>query len=372
MDPDSGAPGVTWELGSHYRSQGHAVHYLSFDDMPRWIPSRAASVMFPAFVAWRIRRLAARQPIDVIDASSGDAWIWALGSRGRARARTLLVTRSHGLEHTAHLELLEDARRGNLELSWKYPLYYGGFRLWEVAQSLRGADLSLFCNRADRDYAVRELGVPPQRAKQIVNGMPGSFRDLPFTPHAGHHEKEIRIAQIGSYIPRKGVAYGAAALNRLLKRHPAVGVTFVGSQGPPAAVLDDFDPDVRSQITVIPTFKRDELPSLLEGHQIKLLPTTFEGFSVSLVEAMACGLAPVTTTTPGPTEIVRDGFNGLLVPPRDSEALEHALERLIGDPALLDRLRRGAHETAQTYTWDRIGQDALALYLEAAASKASP
>lgn len=365
MDPDSGAPGVTLELGSQYRSEGHVVHQLSFDDVPDWVPSRAVTLIFPAFVASRIRRLSARQPIDVIDASSGDGWIWAIWARRRSRKRPLLVTRSHGLEHTAHRELEEDARRGNVELSWKYPLYHGGFRLWEVAQSLRRSDLSLFCNRADLDYAVQELGVPRERAKLIVNGIPTSFRDLPFTPSVNGGAKQIRIAQIGSYIPRKGVVYGAAALNRLLRRHPSVGVTFVGSRGPPELVLGDFDPDTRNQVRVMPSFRRDELPSLLSDHQIKLLPTTFEGFSVSLVEAMACGLAPVTTTTPGPMEIVRDGVNGLLVPPRDSESLARALERLIEDRALLDRLRRGARETAQSYTWDRIAKDTLALYREA-------
>jgi glycosyltransferase involved in cell wall biosynthesis len=79
---------------------------------------------------------------------------------------------------------------------------------------------------------------------------------------------------------------------------------------------------------------------------------------------MACGLAPVTTTTPGPMEIVRDGVNGLLVPPRDSEALANALDRLIEEPALLERLRSGAHETAQRYTWERIGDETLQLYRE--------
>jgi glycosyltransferase involved in cell wall biosynthesis len=369
MDPDSGASGVTHELGSLYEAEGHDVHYLSFDDLPRSIGGRAATLLFPAFLARRIRRLESRQPIDVIDASSGDAWIWAIRHRKRARSGPLLVTRSHGLEHTAHLELLEDARRGNVELSWKYPLYYGGFHLWEVARSLRASDLAFFCNRSDLDYAVKKLGVSSQKARVMVNGMSSIFRDLPFRPHADGGREKVRIAQVGSYIPRKGVGYGAAALNRLLKRHPSVAVTFLGTQGPQADVLDDFDPDVRDQVTVTPVFKRAELPSLLEDHQIKLLPTTFEGFSVSLVEAMACGLAPVTTSTPGPMEIVRDGFNGILVPPRDSESLERALERLIEDPALLDRLRRGAHETAQSYTWDRIGKDTLELYREAAESK---
>jgi glycosyltransferase involved in cell wall biosynthesis len=367
MDPNSGAPGVTANLGSYFRSQGHVVHHLSYDDVPRSLGNRGASFLFPAYLAWRIRRLQTRQPIDVIDASSGDLWIWASLPRRRNAGSPLLVTRSHGLEHTADLELREDARRGDVDLSWKYPLYYGGFRLWEVARSLRRSDLDLFLNTADLEYAVTKLGVSRERAKLTVNGLDPRFLSLPLD--LGDEHDEIRIAQVGSYIPRKGIAYGAAALDQVLRSHPSVRVTFFGTQAAEDQVRNDFDPDVRDRVEVVPTFNRDDLPTLLRGHQIKLLPTTFEGFSVSLLEAMACGLAPVTTTTPGPMEIVRDGVNGMLVPPRDSEALARALERLIEDRALLGRLRSGAHATSQGYTWERIGNETLALYRDAAASK---
>ncbi|MGH2845281.1 MAG: glycosyltransferase, partial [Thermoleophilaceae bacterium] len=102
----------------------------------------------------------------------------------------------------------------------------------------------------------------------------------------------------------------------------------------------------------------------LSEHHVKLFPTLFEGLGKAAVEAMACGLAPVTTTAPGPTEFVRDGHNGLLVPPRDADALEGALERLVVDRALLGRLRRAAYETAQEFSWEHIARTRLGLYEE--------
>lgn len=369
MDPNSGAPGITWQLGHSYEAEGHEVSYLSFDDIPAHVPRRLAPVFFPQLVAWRVRSLMGRRRLDVIDASSGDAWFWATVFQRKGIAKPLLATRSHGLEHTADHQLRQEAGRGDQKLSWKYPLYYGGFRLWEVAQSLRRSDLAIFSNRADLDYAVEHLDVSPKNATVVPNGVPLTFRGLPWESLVRQGSESIRIAQIGTYIPRKGVEYGAVALDRLLRRHPSVTVTFLGTQVPAEVVLDDFGADVRRQIVVVPHFQRDQLPALVEDHQIKLFPTTFEGFSVALVEGMACGLAPVTTATPGPMEIIRDGVNGILVAPRDSAALEDALERLIGDPMLLDRLRRGAYETAQGYTWDQIARDTLTLYDEAAAKK---
>jgi glycosyltransferase involved in cell wall biosynthesis len=66
-------------------------------------------------------------------------------------------------------------------------------------------------------------------------------------------------------------------------------------------------------------------------------------------------------------EIVSDGHNGILVPSRDSQAIEQALERLITDRPYLEKLRRNAYATAQKYSWHRIARDNLTLY-EAALS----
>jgi glycosyltransferase involved in cell wall biosynthesis len=366
LDPNSGAPGVTWKLGQEYQKSGHEVEYYSFDNLPHKLPGMAESMLFPEFLASHILTLSQQQAVDVVDASTGDAWVWA--KLRRNSNSPILVTRSHGLEHIMHLENLEEASLGNLHLSWKYPLYHGGFRLWEVANSLRDADASLFCNRRDLDYAVEKLGVDVSRASLCENGIPEAFLNLPFEPTPEAEDPVIRIALVASYIPRKGIHYGVPALNKILARYPQVEVSFMGTGCPEAQVYADFEPSVRDRIRVVPLYKHETLPELLREHHIKLFPTLSEGFSVALMDAIACGLAPVTTTTPGPMEIVRDGDNGILVPPRDSEAIEQALELLITDRPYLEKLRRNAYATAQKYSWQRIARDNLTLY-EAALSQ---
>ena len=174
-----------------------------------------------------------------------------------------------------------------------------------------------------------------------------------------------RQAQVGNYITRKGIEYGAAALNAIVDRYPQVKVSFLGTGCSQAEVHADFEPAVHDRIRVIPRYSHEALPDLLRGHHIKLFPTLSDGFGLALIEAMACGLAPVTTTTPGPMEIVSDGHNGILVPPRDSHAIKQALERLILDRPYLDRLRPNAYATAQNYSWEPIARDNLAFYEEA-------
>jgi glycosyltransferase involved in cell wall biosynthesis len=372
LDPNAGAPGVTWKLGQEFQKLGHHVDYYSFDNLPSQLPEIVKSMVFPEFVANHLTKMTRTKPIDVVDASSGDAWIWAK-LRRNSGDRPLLVTRSHGLEHVMHLEILAEARQGNLDLSWKYPLYHGGLRLWEVAQSFRTCDLALLLNQYDADYAMHQLGVDSDRVQIVANGIPQRFLNLPFEPtptdsppeRLDRQDGTLRIAQVGSYIPRKGIGYGVPALNQILQQHPQVIMSFVGTGCPESQVHADFDPVVRDRVKVTPHYDHELLPSLLQGHHIKLFPTLSEGFSLALPEAMACGLAPVTTATPGPMEIVRDRTNGILVAPRDTEAIVQALEQLIGDRSYLDRLRLSAYETAQNYSWQKIAATTLTIYEQA-------
>lgn len=223
----------------------------------------------------------------------------------------------------------------------------------------------MLLNHPDAEYVVEKLGVNSEQTRIIANGIPEEFLNLPFEPVPKAEDSAICIAQVGNYIARKGIEYGAVALNAILARYPQVKVSFLGTGCSEAEVHADFEAAVRDRIRVIPRYSHEALPDLLCGHHIKLFPTLSDGFGLALIECMACGLAPVTTTTPGPMEIVSDGHNGILVPPRDSHAIEQALERLILDRPYLDRLRPNAYATAQNYCWEPIASDNLAFYEEA-------
>lgn len=358
LDPHSGAAGGVLALADGYRRRGHEVELFSHSDLPARMSPRAREMAFPVFVASHLRRAMKDRCLDVIDASTADAWLWGIATR-RRRERPALVTSSNGLEHAAHARRLKEAELGNIELSWKYPLYFGGFRLREVEASLRLADAALFLNRHDRAYAIQRLGVAPSRAHLVRNGVPDDLLGLrrPQADPAG-----FRIAQIGSYIPGKGIRYGARALGRILERRDDVSVRFLGTGCEPERVLADFDRAVHTRIEVVSHFERKRLPELVADCQVKLFPTLSEGWGNVALEAMACGLAPVTTAVPGPMMFVRDGKNGLIVPPADVDALTSAVERLLDEPPLLARLREAAWRTAQDYGWQSVADQRLAIY----------
>lgn len=365
LDRDSGAPGVTVRLGEALRSLGHEVDFLSFDDMPG--TEKAKRYRFPYFVAREIRR---RPAYEVLDLSSGDGWFHAR-TRGlmAAGGKSLLVARSHGLEHVQHEAYLAEAGAGGRKLSWKYPLYNGGFRLWECGQSFAHADLSLFLNKADLNYATTKLHVRPERARLVRNGVSAEFLEQArlLGQQPSDAPSALNIAFVGTFIERKGVDLLCSAATAIMRRNGSVRLGCFGTGAAADTVLSAFPPELRGRVTVVPRYRNAELPELLRPFHILAAPSRSEGFGLAFMEAMACGLVPVVSDIPGPTEFVVDGSNGLIAPVGDASALQSRIERLIGQPSLWAQLRSRAISTAIGHSWTAVAEETVAQYKRAAA-----
>ncbi len=361
LDPNLGAPGVTLALGGALAALGCEVDYYGYGDA---FPGEDAdtalhSLRFPWKVAVHLAREARRY--DVLDITTGDAWPWARMGRPGARARHALVTRSHGLEHTFSARMREGARAGHLRLSWKYPLYHGGFRLWEVRQSLLLADHAVLLNTLDAAYARERLGVPEDRLSIIPHGLDAPFHGLA-APPAPAADGPLRVACVGSWLPLKGRDEMVAAATRLKARGVSFSLSLYGTGAREAEVLTAFPDGVREHLKVVPRYVHAELPRLLEGEEVLLFPSHSEGFGMALVEAMACGLAPVSTPVGVAPQVVREGETGYLVPVSDVDAVVAALTRLAEDRARLLALRRAAQAAVRQMTWRDIATRTLGLY----------
>jgi glycosyltransferase involved in cell wall biosynthesis len=110
--------------------------------------------------------------------------------------------------------------------------------------------------------------------------------------------------------------------------------------------------------------KREDMPAVFAQSHVVCLPSTYgEGVPKVLIEAASCGRAIVTTDTPGCREIVRDGDNGLLVPPKDSTRLGEAILKLLNDAPLRQRMgARGRERVLQEFSLAIVIQQMLALY----------
>jgi len=110
----------------------------------------------------------------------------------------------------------------------------------------------------------------------------------------------------------------------------------------------------------------DELGPFYERAAVVCVPSRREGYGVTAREAMAYGRAVVTTGVGGLADAIDDGVTGLVVPPGDVAALRAALERLLGDPVLRERLGAAAREKARaTYAWPAATAATVAVYRDA-------
>src|SRR5690606_24828257 len=108
-----------------------------------------------------------------------------------------------------------------------------------------------------------------------------------------------------------------------------------------------------------------DMPALLAASHIVCLPSYREGLPKALLEAAAAGRPIVTTDVPGCREVVRDGENGVLVPPRDAPALAAALRPLLTDrPLRAEMGRRGRERAEREWGSDVVLRQMLALYAD--------
>ena len=354
LDLNTGAPGSTLQLGNALRRQGHQVSVVGFDNLPVDLGARLNQLIFPVYVAALVRRLLSRGLVDVIDASTGDLSL--LPRIVISKARAIAVTRSHGLDHLAHLELIDAAKRGELSLRRRYFIYHGGIQLSQVARSLRIADFSVFNNSAERQWAIDHLRVRPDRSAFAPNGVAPELVGLPL----GDADTAPRIAILGGFAWRKGAETAAAVLSEVLKRMPRTGASWLGADS--TEVSRALDPAVRDRVRVLPRYDLVELPSLLHKHEILLFLSRMEGFGIVVIEGMACGLVPVASDIPGPSDIIKDKDGGILVPVDDVGATVDAVNYLLQHPEERQRMRVRAHALAQGYSYAAIADRRAELY----------
>jgi glycosyltransferase involved in cell wall biosynthesis len=112
--------------------------------------------------------------------------------------------------------------------------------------------------------------------------------------------------------------------------------------------------------------EREDVPELMRALDALLLPSTEEPFGRAVAEAMAMGVPVLATNVGGPAEVVRDGHDGFLLPPREPEAWANALAELAASPELAARMgASGRARAADAFTLERHLERVLEVYQRA-------
>ena len=142
----------------------------------------------------------------------------------------------------------------------------------------------------------------------------------------------------GRLVHEKGHRYFLEALTTLKARGVSPPAMIVGDGPLQSEIAADIARrELGSQVTMRPAVPHDEMIALMRRAQIVVMASTHEGFPLTPAEAMALGIPVIATRVGGLPELIEDGVEGLLVPPKDPGALADAIERLLGDPHLRSR-----------------------------------
>jgi alpha-1,3-rhamnosyl/mannosyltransferase len=109
---------------------------------------------------------------------------------------------------------------------------------------------------------------------------------------------------------------------------------------------------------------------LYAGATVFVMPSLYEGFGLTPLEAMACGVPVVCSNASSLPEVVGDA--ALLVNPRDGTALAQAIARVLDDAALRDELRAKSLARAAQFSWERTARETLQVYRAARPPVISP
>lgn len=347
-------------LGRALKDLGADVEFYSFDNafLGKPVHSRTIALQFPWKLSMFLKRHA--REFDVIDASTGDAWPWLTWGRPNSRRRQVVVTHSHGLEHMVDRAFRARAARGETRLSWKYPLYHGGLKLWEVEQSIKKSDHLIVLNELDRSFAQSNFGLSEERISVIPNGIAEAIQRVELPPAATEHR--LNAVFIGSWLDIKGISHLISTTTALFSEGLLRSLRLVGTRVTEETVLSSFPRGMRSIIRVVPSYSNLELPRLVVGADVLFQLSLSEGFSLALIEGMACGLIPIATPVGGASSVISDGNNGFIVPVGDANASTQAARRLALDTKMRCDVRGGAKETSHAYTWLAAAQHTVAVY----------
>ena len=214
-------------------------------------------------------------------------------------------------------------------------------------------------NPDDAKFFEREDIVPASHIKLIRSSGVDCYRFSPSERNQGSPKdsRKFRVALAARLLWDKGIAEYVAASEQLHSEGREIEFILAGApdSGNPDAVPESKLQEWSEAGLVIWLGHVDDMPDLFSSIDVFVLPSFYgEGVPKSLIEAGSCGLALITTDMPGCREVVVNNVDGLLIPPRNADALAKAIAALQDDELLRSRLGIAAREKMMTEFDERI------------------
>lgn len=203
------------------------------------------------------------------------------------------------------------------------------------------------CSQAVQQAIVSSGLVPQRLCVTVPNGVDTEIfnpqrialpMDNPFD-----HVKALRVLQVGSLTAKKGYEYTIEAL-RILKQQGVSALVCCAGVGNLRERLEQRAEQAGVSESIRFLGHRSDVINLLKAADLFIMPSMHEGLSIAMLEAMSMGLAVIVSDVGGAAEVIEDGQNGLLIKPRDPEALARKIMELAGDEPTRHKMGQSARE----------------------------
>jgi len=288
-------------------------------------------------------------------ASNGIVGGWALTPRLRAFAPDLVLAYwvypdGYAALHAARrlgLPCIVGARGSDIHVR-------SGINAFMTRRTLAGADAMLTVSHAMRTVAIERFGVAADKVHAIVNGFDTAVFHLrdqaAMRARLGVAADARLILYVGRFVEAKGMRELITAFRRIGQRDDKVHLALVGDGVMREELIALVEASGLSARVLMPGGTGPAaVAEWIGAADVLTLPSWSEGYPNVVVEAIACGRPVVATDVGGTREIV-DAHSGILIPPRDADALEHALQSALArdwDPAGMSAaMRRDWHDVA--------------------------
>jgi glycosyltransferase involved in cell wall biosynthesis len=295
-----------------------------------WKPRRLDGAVYFLTLPFRTRReLRSTPPDAVLVQGAHETWFVLVG-RSLSGVRPRVILDVHGDWRSSTRLYGSPARRLLNPIADRIAL-----------SALRGADavrtISDYTTGLVRSYGVEPVAVFP--AFMDLEPFLGPTAPLPDAPRA------LFVGVLEHY---KGIEELAEAWRIVAARVPDATLHLVG-RGTRREVVERLVAELPGRTEWTEVLPTDGVARALDAATVLVLPSRSEGMGRVLVEAFCRGRAVVASRVGGIVDLVRDGENGLLVPPRDPQALADSLSRVLADRDLAARLGAGAQASAAAW-----------------------
>ncbi|HEY9723232.1 MAG TPA: glycosyltransferase family 1 protein [Oscillatoriaceae cyanobacterium] len=218
-----------------------------------------------------------------------------------------------------------------------------------------------------REDLLRLLRAPSERLRVVGEGADALFERKPDAETMSRVRERFALA--GPYVLYSGQSKpykNQATLLRAFARlgRPELKLVFAGRIDPNQPHVEALIRELGLEHAVVRTgyLDEDELVALYHGASVFAFPSRYEGFGLPPLEAMAAGVPVVASRAASIPEVV--GPAGILLDPDDVVQWAEAIDQVLSDAALRDRLITAGHERVRLFSWDAAARDTLAVYRE--------